>query len=558
VFSGGVCNFPAGLAANGTGVCNGSIPVPIGLAPGAYYVGAIVDDQAQVTESNESNNARTSLTTTVFSQPGLRVFDVASLRAAVTNAGPNSRIDIPAGVYDLGDNGLVIEGKKNLEIFGAGRGQTILRTGPNARYVIELAGTNENLTVAHFTIEGASTLATNTHGLAGGFRRVALFGAKYFDLDIRNVAVGISIVASLVPGEGACNNVQVYDNYLDNIQDFFTSPGSTVASGYGIHNDGCTDVRISGNTIRNADRHSIYQAGGYQPDRPGTGSIVIENNLIIDHARTSSLNNDWQVALVVARSSNVVVANNVLINPYHDAISIENPTDEGKTFIVNDVRLIGNTVVGPRAADVYLTAAGSFTSWGNRFFHRDAVGVPSPVNIHREGLGIGNGYLVEPSAYPGTQALVSPPPNTTTYVMQANLLQRATNTYNADPNTWPRYSSATPWTAFEDMTATSTLLYVVNNRRLFEVNPVTEVVRPSTAVFPARSMVATAGGNVIVASADQLWRVDLGTLGSSPTAAPGSGPIRGMAAFGSRLFLMSGSCYYEINPSTLSSTLMGC
>ncbi|MFN2603568.1 MAG: FG-GAP-like repeat-containing protein [Gemmatimonadaceae bacterium] len=555
-FSGGVCNFPSGLAAGATAACGGPIPVPTGMTPGTYYVGAIIDDQSQVTESNENNNARASATTTVFTQPSVQIFDVSSLRAAIAGAGPNSQVNIPPGVYDLGNTGIVIQGKTNLQILGAGRGQTIIRAGPSAAYVFELAGTNQNLTVAHLSIEGATTLATNTHGLASGFSRLSLLGAHYFDLDIKNVAVGISVVGS---GSGVCTGIQINDNYLDNIQDFFTAPNNTSGSGYGIHNDGCTDVRISGNTIRNADRHSIYQARGYQPDQPGPGTIVIENNLIIDHAQTSSLNNDWLVALVVARSSNVVVANNVVINPYHDALSIENVLENGQTYVVNNVRLIGNTVLGARGADVFFNAAGNFTSWGNKYYHRDATGVPSTPFVRFDTYSVnGNGNLVEPSAYPGTQGLVSPSPFTTTYFMQANLLQSATNTYNADPSTWSHVSSATPWSAYEDMTATSNLLYVVNNRRIIEVNPATQGVRPSGTVFPARSMIANAGGNVVVASNGQLWHVDLTTLASSGVTGPGAGPLRGMAAWGSRLFLLSGGCDYELNASTLTSTQMSC
>jgi len=108
------------------------------------------------------------------------------------------------------------------------------------------------------------------------------------------------------------------------------------------------------------------------------------------------------------------------------------------------------------------------------------------------------------------------------------------------------------------MTATSSLVYVVNNHRLIEVNPVTQGVRPSATVFPARSMISTAGGNVVVASNGQLWHVDNSTLSSSGVAGPGSGPLRGMVGWGSRLFVLSGSCDYEINPSTLTSTQMSC
>lgn len=313
-------------------------------------------------------------------------FSVADLRAAITNARPNSRVDIPAGTYDIGNTPLRVEGKRNVQIIGAGAGKTVIRAGASAPFIFELAGSNDGLTVAGMSLEGAAHLAKNTHALASGPDRMNLTRARFHDLDIRNVAVGISVAGT---GNGICDDVQITSNHLDNIQDFFTAPNNTSGSGYGIHNDGCSNVRIADNVIRNADRHSIYQASAYQPDRPkASGSIVIDHNTIIDHAKTSSLNNDWLVAIVVARSSNVVVSNNTIINPYHDAISIEDPPGEGRTYSVKNVSLIDNTVRGGRGADVFLTASGTFTSTGNRFYHSSAPDTPSPPVIRRDGKGV--------------------------------------------------------------------------------------------------------------------------------------------------------------------------
>ncbi len=267
----------------------------------------------------------------------VQVSTVAQLRAAVRNAVPNTAITVAAGTYDLGNEGIKIEEKNGLDISGAGIGQTVIKTGSGAAYGFELVGRVSNLSVAHLSIQGTLPAQTNTHALAGGSYRMSLSGARYFDLDIRNVAVGISVGNSSV---GGCTNVQITGNYLTNIQDFLKPDGTTPGSGYGIHNDGCTATRIADNVIRDADRHSIYQAGGYQ--QPGPGSVVIEHNLIINHAKTSSLNATWLVAIVVARSSNVVVANNVIVNPYHDALSIET----AGPYAVNNVRLINNTQRG--------------------------------------------------------------------------------------------------------------------------------------------------------------------------------------------------------------------
>ena len=374
-----------------------------------------------------------------------QAFGVADLRAAIANAGPNSRVSIPAGVYDLGNTSIRIEGKRSVEISGAGQGRTILRAGPSAPYIFELAGSNANLTVANMSLEGATRLATNTHGLASGSERVSLTGARFHDLDIRNVAVGISVANS---GTGICNDIQITSNHLDNIQDVVTSTGVTSGSGYGIHNDGCTQVRIADNVIRNADRHSIYQARAYQPDGAGPGSIVIEHNLIIDHARTSSLNSTWLVAIVVARSANVTVARNVIVNPYHDAMSIEDAPEEGAPTTIRNVSLIDNTVLGSRGADIFLTAGGSYVVSGNRFYHSDAVGSPSAPFIRRDGRGV-SGRLVESSSSGNARAAV-------------------------------------------------------------------------------------------------------------PGRIPGTGPLRGVASFGSKLYVYSGSCHYEVDAGTGAATMISC
>jgi hypothetical protein len=60
VFTTSVCPFPAGLRGGGTGSCVGAVSIPATLAPGTYYLGAIVDDLGAVSEMSESNNARAS------------------------------------------------------------------------------------------------------------------------------------------------------------------------------------------------------------------------------------------------------------------------------------------------------------------------------------------------------------------------------------------------------------------------------------------------------------------------------------------------------------------
>lgn len=79
VNSGWVCNYPSGLAAGASSTCAGPIGVPASLQPGAYYLGAIVDDTNVVAESNEANNTRAADNglTTVVSPRGPTAVSVA-------------------------------------------------------------------------------------------------------------------------------------------------------------------------------------------------------------------------------------------------------------------------------------------------------------------------------------------------------------------------------------------------------------------------------------------------------------------------------------------------
>ena len=53
----GFCRFETGLRAGASSTCSGVVDLPSSLAAGSYFLGAIVDDQSAVAESNETNNS---------------------------------------------------------------------------------------------------------------------------------------------------------------------------------------------------------------------------------------------------------------------------------------------------------------------------------------------------------------------------------------------------------------------------------------------------------------------------------------------------------------------
>ncbi len=484
----------------------------------------------------------------------INVSSAADLRSAIANATPYTRIQLAAGIYDLGDSEIVIQDKKNLEIFGAGRGATIVQLGPGAAFGFNLAGTNETLDVAHFTIRGTQPSSVKTHGFASGPNRFSLKALVVRDMEVRDVGVGISVIGS---GNGVCNDVAIVDNYLDNITDFVVD-GVTSGSGYGIHNQGCTAVRIADNEIRDADRHSIYQSEGYQPGRTGPGKIEIEHNLIVNHAKSASIDATYLVALNVSRSSNVVVANNVIVDPYRDAISIENPQGEGQSYTVENVRLINNTILGARQQDVFLTAANSHTSWGNRAAKRNSFRMVDSLTVRRDGYGF-NGSLVEPAAWPGTKAISSENPYAYTFVFQNYVLHRATTTYNEDPTNWPKtWNGNLLWTGFSDMVAANGRAYMLANGTLSEVDPVNWTSAPAPFVYSdPNAMMAFSGGYLFVFHDGNLFdRIVPGSWIRETRSFVGT--TNGISAFRNRVYLMADNCFYEIDSQDLTFTTLGC
>ena len=59
MYSGWSCGVD-GLDAGSSFTCYGDLGMPDGITPGSYYLAVIADDQQKVTESDESNNVRTS------------------------------------------------------------------------------------------------------------------------------------------------------------------------------------------------------------------------------------------------------------------------------------------------------------------------------------------------------------------------------------------------------------------------------------------------------------------------------------------------------------------
>lgn len=134
--TGATCEI-AGLPSGESVRCNVSIDLPESLAPGTYYLGAIVDDQNTVSEKDETNNARAfgpiTINPKVVEEPppppdGYRIDGDPSDWAAVS---PILTDDVGDGPFDA--FGRYLPGSDFLHIF-------VTNDNSNVYFLMEFAG----------------------------------------------------------------------------------------------------------------------------------------------------------------------------------------------------------------------------------------------------------------------------------------------------------------------------------------------------------------------------------------------------------------------------------
>jgi hypothetical protein len=356
-------------------------------------------------------------------------------------------------------------------------------------------------------------------------RTTIVSGLTFTDLDIRDVKNGIGVYGNDSSAfSGSCNGFTVYSSYFENMI------GSTSGHGYGIDNEGCINARITENEIRSAGRHSIYQSHG-------RGPVTIDHNLIINH-RCGTLSNhtcsnagsvtgnENLVALVVARTANVVVAHNVILNPFADAMSAELDDVDGRP--TPNIRFIHNTVWNTHARDLYISTltADPVQIWGNVAVHSGSSGASgldfrgtnyaaptarwlntqvfdavreTVYNSYPYSFVMQNDYLHEVNTsynqnfdnysywtytgvtsqnFSGFGAMVAG--NGVAYVMDGGTLQKLIPNRTGTQTTWSSSASGTTWSSFQGMAWTTNsnpsdvgYLFVVAGNALYQVNPST-------------------------------------------------------------------------------------
>ena len=203
---------------------------------------------------------------------------------------------------------------------------------------MRLSGTCSNITVKNLSITGSGLTADQHKGIWCSSGQT-LTNIKITGNTINNTTIGVTLSAD---GSGSLNGILYAGNTID------TVVGTAGGYGYGLHIGTSqatgAGIRITGNRITNAQRHSIYHA-------KGIGS-VIEGNTISGH-RSTVADGSVLPAIMCLRSAMCTITGNTITEPSDGAICIGGPTTTGTASYGHVVT--GNTITGPLNATQLIT-----------------------------------------------------------------------------------------------------------------------------------------------------------------------------------------------------------
>jgi hypothetical protein len=224
---------------------------------------------------------------------------------------------------------LTITNKSRVRL--SGKGRVFFSGAPSGDYIFTMIGTIDNLEIDSLTLEGDNNIAYS-QGAIGNNSGQTISNTSFHDLTIKNINVGISHNANL---SGSYTGGLCYNNYLENIS------GTVAGSGYGIQAARAYNLKIYGNTINNASRHSIYIGRGQNL------ACLIENNVIINH-RKDVFDASIRAAIDCGRVSGVTIMGNTFRDCYDGQIYLGQ--DTSTTDDCADILVIGNKFGTPKNA----------------------------------------------------------------------------------------------------------------------------------------------------------------------------------------------------------------
>jgi hypothetical protein len=249
--------------------------------------------------------------------------DTAAIQAAITALSAYQTL-VVSKTFKI-TSSLNITNKTNIRITGGG--SIFLTGGASGDYIFQLVGTVSNLEIDHLTLIGDNNAAYFQTAI-GANSGQTISNTSFHDNIISNINVGI---AHNCFSGGSWSKGLCFNNTLTNLV------GSAAGQGYGIHMSGATNIRVYGNVVDNASRHGIYQGSGTNCNN------VIEANQIINH-RSTAFDATYKTAINCARSSNVTIANNKVINGYDGGLEVSHENSTALTG--GDIIVTGNSFIG--------------------------------------------------------------------------------------------------------------------------------------------------------------------------------------------------------------------
>jgi hypothetical protein len=253
--------------------------------------------------------------------------DTAAIQAAIDSLTAGQTLIFEKN-YRITD-GLTIANKSRIRLTGKGR--VFFSGAPSGAYMFLLVGTIDDLEIDHLTLVGDNNTGYS-QGAIGNNSGQIISNTRFHDLNIYNINVGISHNANL---SGSWTNGLCYNNYLENIS------GTVAGSGYGIQAARAYNLKIYGNTINNASRHSIYVGRGNDL------ACLIQNNIIINH-RKDVYDASIRAAIDCGRVSGVIISGNTFRDCYDGQIYLGQDTSTGDDN--SDILITGNKFGTPKNA----------------------------------------------------------------------------------------------------------------------------------------------------------------------------------------------------------------
>lgn len=445
------------------------------------------------------------------------------------------------------ESSVKITNKDDITITGSGCGNTEIHIIPccapypdNTFLGFEIASNVHNLEISNMTIIGNNpNINIQTIGSHWGSNDIQYITIK--ELCIYNVSVGISVGAGADVGD--YRNVIINDNIIQSPAFDNNGPGE----GYGIHNDNAKDVEIYNNHINKAGRHSIYQGRGER--------IRIKNNFITNHGQNAPSAD--QVALVVARSREVVVQDNIILNCYTKAISAEHD-ETPRGWPTDRLTYVNNQIIGGRNYGFLMSVTQyPISVLGNKFIPHTGMSYTflHPADCFNPNITHYTPY--PPLSFCGDDVGAMVRMSDNYFVMRNAVLTRisdasitgAFTTLSTSPSNWFNFAAMTE---LEGAVGGQDRLYIVQNNVLHEVDPNNGCTyQYSPASWFSTQAMCSAQGYVHIMQNNRLHRIEPSTLNYYSPLINWAPNFGGMCSWGGYIYILQNYVYHQVDPISL-------